>query len=138
MELNDILNGLNGCEEHKEERCGCGRRGFGNNFIWIIILLFLLCGFGNNNNNNAAVEPFFVESKKTKKKIDVCKTSIYTPIQEQCCGMPYGYGMNQNQGLGGFCGYGSMWWFIIIIIIFCGFGSFGRGIGGCNDICVTK
>ena len=94
-----------------------------------------MCG-GFGNNNRSAVEPFFVENKKTTKKIDCCKTSIYTPIQEQCCGMPQGYGM--NQGLGGFCGYGSMWWFIIIIILSCGFGSFGRGIGGCNDICVTK
>lgn len=132
MELNEILNGLNGCGENKGDQCGCNR-GFGNNWIWILILLFLFCGFGNNNN--VAVDPLFVETKKTKKKFTCCKTSFYSPINENPCCQPMGYGM--NQGLGGFCGYGGMWWFIILIILFCGFGSFGRGIG-CNDVCVTK
>lgn len=129
MEMNDILNGLNSCDDGcsdstSNNSCGCGGNissqgfgggcgGFGGGFsswIWILLILFYSgCGsngfgggYGNSGGNNCCCE----------KKQDNC-----------CC---------NNTGSGtGLLGNCSAYLFLLVILFLCnGWGSFGGGFGG--------
>ena len=128
MEMNDILNGLNSCDDDccdsTTDNCGCGSNfggpgmgcfpgGFGQgsngcgfgSWIWILLILFY-CGCGRNNygrrmNDNCCCE----------KKHD-------------CCCEKGNYG-------GGVLGNCSSYLFLLVILFLCN--SSGRaGLGGCG------
>lgn len=138
MEMNDILNGLNscddsGCESMSNNNCCCegpgiggpsfgGNCGFGgfngcgcglNSWIWILLILFY-CGCGRSGltggygGNNNAC--------CCERKHDDC-----------CgCGGNYGGGL-LNSGLLNNC---TAYLFLLVILFLCN--GFGRNVGGCG------
>jgi hypothetical protein len=123
MEMNDILNGINSCDEDccesRTDSCSCGPSfggfpgGFGQNitgcgfgsWIWILLILFY-CGCGRNlgrgrYNNNCCCE----------KKNDCCDRGNYGGGLFGNCSsylflLVILFLCNTNNGNSGFCGIG--------------------------------
>jgi len=127
MEMNDILNGLNSCDE---EPSGCNDCGNGNSnataglptnlgngsgfnaWIWILLILFYCCngsgvlGANNNNNNN---------------------TGNCCCCDPCCCNSRNTNGSWWNGGMLGNC---SSYLFLLVILFLCN--GLNRGCG-CSD-----
>lgn len=144
MEMNDILNGLNSCDDDCSDSmsnsCSCGPNfggpgiggfpggigGFGQGFtgcgfsswIWILLILFYCgCGKGKGGygHDNCCCH---------EKKHDCCCEKKY----DCCCGKgSYGGGILSN------C---SPYLFILVILFLCNNTNVGFG-GGCNP-CINN
>lgn len=128
MEMNDILNGLNSCDddccESMSNNCSCGPnfggfpggcnfgQGFGNtcgcgfgSWIWILLILFY-CGCGRNRRYGYGNECCCHEEK-----------------EECCCG---------RGNYGGILSNCSPYLFILVILFLCNNNFNGCGIGNCG------
>ena len=126
MEMNDILNGLNSCDDDCSEStsssCGCGSNfggsggcfpggfgqgGFGQggvtgcgfgSWIWILLILFY-CGCGRKNTNNCCRER-----------------------RDECC--------DRGRSGGGILGNCGSYLFLLVILFLCNNGNQNSCLGG--------
>lgn len=138
MEMNDILNGLNSCDDDCSDSmsnsCSCGPNfggpgiggfpggigGYGQGFgswIWILLILFY-CGCGRNNygrgRNNCC-------ECCCEKKCDCCCEKKY-----DCCCNQGSYGRSN-----GFLNNCSPYLFILVILFLCNNNFVGAGLNNC-------
>ncbi|ABR33512.1 MULTISPECIES: hypothetical protein [Clostridium] len=142
MEMNDILNGLNSCDDDcsdsSSNNCGCGPnfggpgiggfpggiggcgQGFNNggcgfnSWIWILLILFY-CGCGRNNLGRGNVG----SDCCCEKKCDCCCE------KKDCC-------CNKGGANSGFLGSCAPYLFILVLLFLC---NNNNGIGGGFNNC---